>query len=41
MTTGQLSLWSGIGIILTLASFVPAFFLAGQFENWKNRKYLT
>jgi ABC-type proline/glycine betaine transport system permease subunit len=41
MTTGQLSLWSGIGIILTLASFVPAFFLAGQFEKWKNRKYLT
>jgi hypothetical protein len=25
---------------LTIASFVPAFFLATQFESWKTRKYL-
>lgn len=40
LTTGQLLLWTGIGIILTIASFIPAFFLASQFENWKNQKYL-
>jgi hypothetical protein len=36
MTTGQLSLWTVVGIALTITSFVPAFFLASQFENWKN-----
>ncbi len=40
MTPGQLSLWAVLGIILTLASFVPAFFLASRFENWKNQNYL-
>ena len=40
LTTGQLSLWTGIGIVLTVASFVPAFFFASRFENWKNQKYL-
>jgi len=40
MTTTQLSLWTAMGIILTIVSFVPAFFLASRFENWKNQKYL-
>ena len=40
MTTGQLLLWTVTGIVLTIASFIPAFFLTTQFENWKNQKYL-
>lgn len=40
MTTGQLFFWTGIGIILTLASFIPAFFFAARFEEWKNQHYL-
>jgi hypothetical protein len=40
MTAGQLLFWTMIGVALTLISFVPAFFLASQFENWKSRKYL-
>ncbi|MCA9906905.1 MAG: HXXEE domain-containing protein, partial [Anaerolineae bacterium] len=40
MTPGQMLLWAVIGVVLTLASFVPAFFLAARFEHWKNRSYL-
>jgi hypothetical protein len=40
MTLGQLSLWAILGMALTLASFIPAFFLASRFENWKNQSYL-
>lgn len=41
LTTIQLSLWTVIGVGLTVISFVPAFFLASQFEKWKTQKYLT
>jgi hypothetical protein len=40
MTLGQLLFWAGLGIILTIASLVPAFFLASRFEHWKNRVFL-
>lgn len=40
MTTGQLLLWTVFGIGLTIASFIPAFFFASRFEQWKNRHYL-
>ena len=40
MTIGQMFLWAAIGILLTLASFIPAFFLASRFEDWKNKTYL-
>ncbi|MCA9909036.1 MAG: HXXEE domain-containing protein [Anaerolineae bacterium] len=40
MTPGQMLLWAVIGVVLTLASFVPAFSLAARFEHWKNRSYL-
>ena len=39
MTMVQLLLWTVVGIVLTAASFVPAFFFAARFENWKNQKY--
>lgn len=40
LTGGQLTLWAGIGVLLTLASFYPAFFLASKFEHWINTNYL-
>jgi Protein of unknown function with HXXEE motif len=40
LTYGQLLIWAGLGIILTIASLVPAFFLASRFEHWKNRIFL-
>ena len=40
MNLGQLSFWTALGILLTIASFIPAFFLASRFENWKNQNYL-
>jgi hypothetical protein len=40
MTLGQLLFWAGLGVILTIASLVPAFFLASRFEYWKNHIYL-
>lgn len=40
MTVGQLLFWTVTGIILTIVSFVPAFFFASRFENWKNKNYL-
>ena len=40
MTLGQVLFWAGLGIILTIASLVPAFFLASRFEHWKNRVFL-
>jgi len=40
MTPGQMLLWAAIGVVLTIVSFVPAFYLGGVFENWKNRSYL-
>ena len=40
MVVGQLFFWTIIGIILTIASFVPAFFFASRFEKWKNHVYL-
>ena len=39
MSAGQLGVWAVIGILLTLVSFIPAFFLASRFEDWKNRRY--
>lgn len=39
MKTEELFLWAAAGIILTLASFIPAFSLASRFEDWKNRNY--
>ena len=39
MSTFQMLLWTGIGIGLTGLSFVPAFYLATRFENWKNKKF--
>lgn len=39
MTPGQLLFWAGLGISLTIASLVSAFFLASRFEHWKNRIY--
>ena len=41
LTTGQLLFWTMMSIVITIASFFPAFFLATRFENWKNQKYLT
>jgi hypothetical protein len=40
LTTVQLSLWAVLGMIITVASFVPAFYLASRFEGRKNRKYM-
>jgi len=40
MTGGQMLLWTAIGLAITLVSFVPAFYLASRFENWKNRNYV-
>jgi len=40
LTAGQLLVWAALGAALALVSFVPAFFLAGRFEVWKNRRYL-
>ena len=41
MTAGQLTLWSGIGVLLTAVSFYPAFFLASKFEQWVRSSYLS
>jgi hypothetical protein len=40
MTVVQLSLWAVLGMIIAIASFVPAFYLASRFEDWKDRRYL-
>ena len=40
MTGGQMLLWAVIGLAITVVSFVPAFYLAARFENWKQHKYL-
>lgn len=40
LTTGQLAFWAGVGVVLTVLSFPPAFALAGRFERWKNNAYL-
>ena len=40
MATGEMLLWTLIGLVLTGLSFVLAFFLAARFEDWKNRRYL-
>jgi hypothetical protein len=40
MAAGQLLFWTVTGIILAIVSFVPAFFFASRFENWKNKVYL-
>jgi hypothetical protein len=40
MSAGQLWFWAGMGVLLTIASFVPAFFFAARFERWKNQNYL-
>ena len=40
MTTGQMLIWTFVGIVITIASFFPAFFLASRFESWKNKTYL-
>ncbi len=39
MTGGQMLIWTAIGLAITLVSFVPAFYLASRFENWKKRNY--
>jgi hypothetical protein len=39
MTVVQLSLWAVLGMIIAVASFFPAFYLASKFEAWKDRKY--
>ncbi len=39
LTREQLWLWTVIGVGLTLASFIPAFFFASCFEKWKNQHY--
>jgi hypothetical protein len=40
LSTGGMLLWAVLGLTLTAASFVPAFFLAAKFENWKNHRTL-
>lgn len=40
MAAEQLLFWAALGIIIAIASFVPAFFFASRFENWKNKVYL-
>lgn len=39
MTSGQLTLWAGIGVLLTIISFPSAFFLASKFEHWLKNSY--
>lgn len=41
MTGGQLTLWAGLGILLTIISFPSAFFLASKFEGWLRNSYLS
>lgn len=41
LTSGELLLWTAVGIVVTVLSFPSAFALAGQFERWKNASYLA
>ena len=36
---GELLLWTGLGILVTVLSFPSAFALAGRFERWKDDVY--
>ena len=40
LSAAQMAFWAGLGVALTVVSFFPAFYLAGRFEDWKNKKYL-
>ncbi len=40
LAPGQLVFWAGLGVVVTVLSFPPAFALAGRFEHWKNSTYL-
>lgn len=38
ISSEKLILWTIIGIIATVLSFIPAFFFANKFQNWENKK---
>lgn len=39
MTGLEMLFWTLVGVALTVLSFIPAFYIAGRFENWKKRHY--